>query len=208
MTLARWCAVAVGAAFAVGVAGWVDHSLAQVKALAPPVVQLPLDSMYTTSEQEGVKRLTFTRGTPAEKAELTLRKQATSFGLSSVFLVRGRDIGDAVRATEKAFTLGFGAETPIDPDQGRREEGVWLVAYFGVTASSPPQWVVRGVERAGTRFRVRVGRPNRENGASADLFPYFAWVPVGPLSAGAYTLEIIDAAGGDILVGRVVRVAE
>ena len=111
-------------------------------------------------------------------------------------------VADAVRATGVAFNSAVGAGQPISADQLEKDERIWVVAYFGVSGSSPEAWVVTDVERAGGRVRLSF----RYNGAETDdLKPYFVWAPLGPLGAGTYTLELYDAGGREVVLSRTVR---
>jgi hypothetical protein len=68
-------------------------------------VQVPLARVFVTGKQKGLPCV-FGRDVVDGRELDELRKRASRVGLSNVFLVRGRGIGDAVRATADAFNSG------------------------------------------------------------------------------------------------------
>ena len=74
-----------------------------------------------------------------------------------------------------------------------------------VSGSDPEAWVVKGVERSGNKVRVsffkRLAR-------TKDLQPYFAWVPLGTLEGGTYTLELFEAGDQEVKLARTVSVGK
>src|SRR5262249_28898214 len=129
-------------------ASWGTAGLVVAVAFAPGTAQvrdkgaepqpIPLDSVYVTSEQKGSKRVATGGGDFGRKALEALRERARRVGLSNVFLVRGATIQEAVEATSVAYDVGLGGSEPISADQLKKDERVWVVAYFGLSGSSPP----------------------------------------------------------------------
>jgi hypothetical protein len=120
-------------------------------------------------------------------------------GASSVFLVRGKDLTEAVRATWEIQTAGARADVPVTAGRQPSKAPHWLVIYFGVSGSSPPQWLVRSVEVRGKTIRVSYNRGKAETN---DEHPYYLWVPLGQLAAGNYTLELFDADAWEVTLMR------
>jgi hypothetical protein len=164
---------------------------------------IPLDSVYVTSEQKGLKRVAVGQGNFDQPVLEDLARRSIKAGLSNVFLVRGAEIGDAVRATRLAFDSGLGASEPIPADRAQADKAVWLVAFFGVSGSSPPAWEVKGVERSGQRVRVSFAASPAD---SNDRHPYFAWVLLGAAEPGVYTLELFDVNVKEAVLSRRVAV--
>jgi hypothetical protein len=189
----------VPAAVIVGLAGWVCVSGAEEGR------QIPLESIYSTTGQKGLKALKMRLDEP-QGQELQGIARGYRGGASDVFLVRGKDIAAAVKAARQAFTAGQSADGPVIPDAASRAAPLWVVAYLGSAGSSPPAWLVHSVEVKGQMVRVTFRKPKRF-GSTRDLHPYFLWVPLGKVEAGTYTLELFDADKEEVTFLRRVAVA-
>jgi hypothetical protein len=124
-----------------------------------------------------------------------IRRDFTS-GLTNVFLVRGKDINEAVRAASSAM-VGFsgGGGYPVAPKEGEwppatESRQLWLVAYLGAGHSGTNASVpIQSVEREGKTIRLAYCYRSNQN---KDMMPYIFWVPLGEMEKGTYTLELFD----------------
>jgi hypothetical protein len=152
--------------------------------------QIPLESIYSTSRQEGLKRFDQAHG---DQGFRDLYQRSTGMGASNVFLARGDDIVAAVKATWLVFMAGHPADSPVAFDRDSRSDHYWLVAYLGVAGSSPLAWRVESVQVDAAKVRINYRRGTSE---TDDELPYFLWAPLGKLSAGPMALELHDAENG------------
>ena len=148
--------------------------------------KIPLNSIYTTSEQKGLKAVDEALRQSSKPLEELIERSVT-MGASNVFLVRGNDVAGAVQATRQVFT-GSSVDEPVPLDQRSEPDSFWVVAYFGISGSGEA-WLVRSVEVTGKEVRITFKKGVSENN---DEHPYFAWVPIGKLDPGTYTLELFD----------------
>jgi hypothetical protein len=112
-----------------------------------------------------------------------------------VFLVRGKDINEAVRAASSAMVGFSGGGYPVAPKEGEwppptESRQLWLVAYLGsgpsgTNAAAP----IQSVEREGKAIRLAYRYRGNEH---KDMMPYIFWVPLGEMEKGTYTLELFD----------------
>src|SRR5262245_42854606 len=66
--------------------------------------KIPLDAIYSTSQQKGLKLIDQGQGDEGFREEMReLYQQSIKMGASNIFLVRGDDIGSAVKATWSVF---------------------------------------------------------------------------------------------------------
>jgi hypothetical protein len=146
---------------------------AQVKPSAdsPKPKAIPLDTAYNWNEQQGLKTV---HGVDYDTDKLY--KSFLENGLSNIYLVRGRDIKEALAATLYAMKGGTGVENGVrvHHDDKNPAKALWLVAYLGKGQSTPLLFEFTGVERDGNRFRVGY-RYTRPGGGSDDLKPYPLW---------------------------------
>jgi hypothetical protein len=159
---------------------------------------IPLESVYSTSQQPGLKHVTHAmkadgnRWVPLEPYGHFLQRIRSDFssGLTNVFLVRGKDITQAVRATSMAMPGNSGGGYPVLPEDGSEPTQLWLVAYLGRSSSGTDAEVpIQSVEREGKTIRLAY-RYHRN--ANQDMMPYIFWVPLGEMKKGTYTLELFD----------------
>ncbi len=171
-----------------------------------PVRRIPLKEIYTTFDGNRLKHL------PSGTAEDWRRIYREYNGGANVFLVSGRDIEAAVRATRYALT---GASAPMGdkpvppPDSGAppAPSQLWLVACLGTSGSSPPLWRVSAVELAGSIVRLSYSQ-RRDGFSSMDACRYFLWVPLGQPTQGTYSLEMYDADEQQVALLRRVTVTD
>jgi hypothetical protein len=164
-----------------------------------------LGSIYSTSRQKGLKLVDQGQGDQAFRLQIReLQQQAVKMGASNVFLVRGDDIAAAVKATWKVFAGGYPATEPVSFDQQHKSEKLWLVAYLGVAGSVPPAWLVHEAQVQNNALRLVFQRSMSE---TDDEHPYFVWVPIEPLKAQDYTVELFDKQRKEIILYRKVTVS-
>lgn len=157
---------------------------------------VPLDSVYGTSGQKEIKRLstatdgagTYVDPAGADLVEIMkLDKKA-----ETCFLVNGKDVASAVKASVAGFAKG--------PPTATEKEPVWLSVYFGITGSSPPAYLVQSVEIRGNTIRLSY---RKGLAVSADIHQYYAYAPLGKLAAGEYTLELFETESKEITKTKV-----
>lgn len=183
------------------------NSLSQPTADEKPAKEkstpIPLDSIYSTSVQKGLRRLPRPAGRELRNALDELHVALVHMDISNVFLARGGDIQEAVKATERAFTWGQPVEQPVTPEDRVKPETIWLVAYLGVASSVPSYWLVQSAEVRGNTVRITYAR----GGAfTPDSREYLYWVPLGKLGVGSYCLELFDADQNAVTLMRRVSV--
>ena len=176
---------------------------------------IPLESSYSTSGQKGLRLVGsgyFLQDDGTKKylepcgSELeAISREAGSVGASNVFLVRGNDIAGAVRATRWVFTGGRSADVSTLADAEAKQAPVWAVVYFGRAPSEPPVWLIRAVELKAKTMRVTF---LKRQGDVRESQQYFAWIPLGNVEPGVYTLELFDAEKKDAVLVRRVTIPE
>lgn len=178
-------------------------AMAQGKAQpdTPKPQEIPLASAYSSTKEDGPKEIRLGAKEYDRRVVDAIHEATTNHGLSNIFMVRGRDIHDALFSTKTAFTTSAGVDGPLLGNEDRPSDHVWVVAFLG--SSGTGRMSFTAVERAGTRNRVSftfnaVGGPD-------DLVPYLLWVPVGKLELANYTLELYDAKAKQIVLTRLVR---
>ncbi len=160
---------------------------------------IPLKSIYSTNGQDGLQIL---KSRLEEPYGQDLQEMSRSLqGASNVFLVRGKDIAAAVRATRLIFMSGRSADVPVQPEDGLMNDHVWLVAYFGIAGSGPPAWTIKSVDVKDKCIQVRYTKPQLEEGTT-DIHQYFVWIPLQKLTEGTYTLELIDEGKEEVMLQR------
>jgi hypothetical protein len=165
----------------------------------PKVRKIPVESIYSTTPQEGqhLQRVRLDRSQPYyEDLHRWLRvRDWGPPGASNVILVRGKDFPTAVKAAYKVFCCALGADEPghdCEPRPiGAKPEPIWLVAYLGIAGSEPPLWLIDSVEQEGKTIRLNYWAQSA-GGRSKDLHEYLIWVPLGTLEEGTYSLELFN----------------
>ena len=79
-----------------------------------------------------------------------------------------------------------------------------MVVYFGV-ADVADTFIVKSAEKKGRAFRVAYEFDQSEVSLKAR-HQHFAWVPLGRLQPGVYTLELFDAKAMEVTLMRRVTV--
>lgn len=151
-----------------------------------------------------------------EQYQSILRSVAHS-GVSNVFLVRGKDLREAMDFTTWAYnernTHNARANETLPPwrdhlpepgkPAGRSYADVWVVAHLG--SSSSDRWSINSVERTGTRIRVSYVDHGPVRG---DIEPYILWAPLGQLPGGKYAVELYEVNAEEVKLTRTVRVEQ
>src|SRR5262245_25918428 len=165
---------------------------------------VPLDSIYYTFRQKGVKP--FSQRDVEEKYHIILKElfqTATGMGASNVFMVRGDSISEAVDATWFVFCRSEPARQATPPPRMSKSDKFWLVAYLG-THGSHGEWLRKSAQISGKKIRLTYYN-GRKGAILLDMRPYLAWVPLGNLEPGAYTLELFDEQENEVnLMRRVI----
>lgn len=170
----------------------------------PPAKQIPLGEVYANFDGKGLKHL------PAEVIKDLGQISRDHRGPSNLFLVSGRDIEAAVKATRHALT---GASAPIEdkvispPGGDAPSAPLWLVAYLGAAWSSPPAWRVHAIERTGETIRLTYSKMSGHNFHSADIHIFLVWAPLGQPPRGMCSLELYDMDRQQVTLIRRVTVA-
>jgi hypothetical protein len=156
--------------------------------------QIELSQIYATNGQKGLKEL------PENKDWEAIRTKST-YGASNVFLLRGKDVDEAIKATRLIILAGGRGDSIEEEVQGQ----AWMVLSWGVGSSSPPKWTIHSVEKSEKSIRVHY----REHKAfTDDIHHYYAWVPLGSLKPGKYTLEVWSHDTGEKMLQRLCKVLE
>jgi RNA polymerase sigma factor (sigma-70 family) len=173
---------------------------------------LPLDSLYGTTRQKQIQTVTagFNFGPDGKKQYvkpyglyLELLQGGGRHGASNVFLVRGKDIGQAVQATWEVCARFARVDAPAVADRQAAQAPLWAVAFFGMAGSEPPEWLVKSVEVKAKTVRIRYTKgQSRTN----DEHQYYLWVPLGRPGPGTFTLELFDTERNEVTLMRRVRV--
>lgn len=170
---------------------------------------IPLAEMLTTSGQSGLKQVreVFRDEEPNKSTNGYLRKIfEASPGASSVFLVDAETLPEAISASASVFVGARLAGSPVPVNKQNATRGnLWLVAHLGTAPSDPMRWVVESVGVDGDKIRLTYREPQSLIG-TADSYPYFYWVPLGRLAAGAYEVELFDAGENAVTLMRRVKV--
>jgi hypothetical protein len=168
---------------------------------------IPLESTYATTGQKNVQTirsdLEATYGKDLDK----IYEKVSDTSLSHIFIVRGEDLNQAIKATRRAFTSSQRGDRVIESDDNSAAAQCWVVAYLGSGSSTPPAWEVRWVKVKGQIVQLAVSEPKRKI-ASADWHTYLVWVPLGKLEPDTYSLELIDAEKMEVTLMRRVTVQD
>lgn len=167
------------------------------------VKTIPLESIYSTSQQKGLIRVDQGLKNKDFRNEFYTRTVRT--GASNIFLVRGDSIEEAVKATWLVFVGGHPVSQPVSADLQSKSEQYWLVGYLGAAGSDPPAWLVVSAQKVGKKVRLTYTRKGSE---TDDTWPYFDWVPLGKLEPGTYTAELFDDNLQEAVLSRRILVAK
>lgn len=166
------------------------------------VKKVPLDSVYATTGQKDVKRISTAMdgGKYVDPAGAELVKLMRDLKQGGIALVEGKDVAAAVGASAGLFGRGMAQEKLTVP----KDAQVWAAVYFGTNGSGPPAYQVKQIDLKGRTLRIGYAK---QPAVTADVHQYLAWIPIGKASAGEYTLELYDVAGKVAAVKRTVTVA-
>jgi hypothetical protein len=158
---------------------------------------IPLEEIYTTTAQKGMKWAWHRKDAHDNIRELVGKlSRYGNIGASNIFLVRGRDFDEAVRATHRVFYGSMGVDTPVLPEQLSKSKPLWLVAYFGLAQSGPQEWQITSVTVEDRNIRVEFVRADHyseeSDPSTGDVTGYLFWIRVGELGLGNYALALFD----------------
>ncbi len=173
---------------------------------------IPLSEIVTTSPQKGLQQVrdALQQENAALKSEATdgyLRQiQSISNGSSNAFLVDAINTSDSIAASLSILVGWRSANTPAPVNTTKPKRGShWLVAYLGSGPSTPTWWNVESVSATKSTVTLTYKR-SKPSPATADVHPYFYWVPLGKLDPGPYEVQLLDADRGVISLMRRVEV--
>lgn len=152
---------------------------------ADEVKQIPLGAIYTTTHQKETRDLwTHLKDLPPGGVYgEPLRSERV------VFLVNGKELNEAVRASRSFLVPADKAEAPAQTNG----EDIWVGAHIGSRGSQPPAYRVLAVEVEGRTVRV-IYETVKTTWSTMDYYSYLVWAPLGSLPAGDYRLELYDVA--------------
>ena len=160
---------------------------------------IPLDTVYASFNQEGLKPL----DAEVETDGLAQVLGAVRESPQQIVLCVGIDLASAVRGAELGFATPDEATLPVT---GSTSDTLWLAAYLGSDGSVPSAFRVRAIEVNGKTLRIDYER-DKSPVRSADLRSYLIFVPLGRVEAGVYTIELFDAAAERVTRSRTLRVS-
>jgi len=162
---------------------------------AEAVQNIPLEQVHSFSSQDGISHI-----------EKDYNLQVEVLGPSTILIVRGETLDEAVWETRAILQKGEPADRlSLASEQGKRESA-WLCAYIGMAGSDPPQWVVQSVERKDNTIRFVYGKPVDLFVVTRDRECYCYWIPLGQLDSGTYVLEMWNSDRREWTVRRQVEV--
>ncbi len=220
--------VAIGIAVAVGFgAGWfVGHKpatkpeetpqpqaqQANVPVMPPPrepditqlakptrdVVRIPLDKVYTTSRQKGLKPLPEPPDKNWEASWKPLFRMLDNTWLSNTFLVVSPDIYGAMNETRSRYET-LNRSHPLDIDDPRTSDLdvgptlVWLFVFLG-SGAEDEGWTLQDVEVQASKISVRVqGYQAAEGGFGFSTRRGQAWwVPIPRPAPRSHVVIVIE----------------
>ncbi|MCI0642855.1 MAG: hypothetical protein L0Y72_09350 [Gemmataceae bacterium] len=162
--------------------------------------RIPLDLVYSTNQQGELQEVPWID-------DLTKLTTDSQNGASNTFLVEGKDIRGAIKATREVV-FGFGRADELALTMRDENRKIWMVVFFGFHASNPIRWRIDSVHESPTRVRINYSLPERPFAQTLDMHPYYVWVPLRNLKEGKLALEIADVQTGEIVLMRQVTVRE
>jgi hypothetical protein len=159
---------------------------------------ITLSAIVTTSPQKGLQNVRDVlqqkgNSQEPEAADGYLRQLLSgSNGSSNVFLVDATTIHDALAASFNILVGSRSADTPATVNTAKPFRGShWLVAYLGAGPSTPTWWTIESVELEKNKVILSY-RPSKPSPATADVRPYYYWIPLGTLDPGTYELQLVN----------------
>jgi len=130
-----------------------------------------------------------------------------------VFLVRGNDIQTAIQAASRHFNATGKVDVPFSSSKEAKDREFWLLVYFGQARSEPPPWTITSAVKGEGFVKVAFEPPPKlpkgfVRRVTLDLIHHLHWIPLGGLSPGRYTLQVIDMTSGDVYMSRKMLVSE
>jgi hypothetical protein len=119
---------------------------------------IPLESVYCTIPQKGLRHLKLEYRLDAKKRKMYLQPYGQSLntlvnekklGASEIFFVRGRDIADSI-----SRSVGRYPAPSSTPKDGDATEHYWLVAYLGIDHKHNPKCALRSIAVEGNKVIV------------------------------------------------------
>lgn len=162
---------------------------------------IPLESVYFTGPQAGVRSLPSEPGDRASKLFLALSTKTKGIGASTAFLASGKDLEAAMSSSLSVLTEGRRADHLLAAPDEPRVQPRWLVAYLG--SGEDGAYKLVSVSHRENCFRVTYARL-----AKAENRQHFIFCPLGPLGPGEYFLELCEADSGEITLMRRVRIGK
>jgi hypothetical protein len=148
---------------------------------------ISLSSVFVSSDQKGLQHA---RGDVDDEA---WREFIHFRAPPNIFFVRGKGISEVV-----AESIRFRTGQPEGP--------VWLAVFFGYSHSTPVEWTIESIQRTRGKVSVNFRLPEPGQVRTADVSPYWAWIPLDQVAPGPYVLELIDSRTGEITLMRRVEV--
>ena len=143
--------------------------------------EIPLASIHATFNQTGLR--------PGQNGPMANVEQGFARQLVMGF-AWAADFDELTKTKFLAVPTDDGVPEFAQPANGKTQ--LWAGVYFGSTGSSPPQFVIDAVKVLPGAFEVRYHKAP-PGIMTRDLRPYAAWLPLGKLAAGGYTLRMVEA---------------
>ncbi len=164
----------------------------------PPATQpteIPLKSIYSTSHQADLH--------PAPNAP---QINVGDGGGPVIFgFTWGKDF-DALSNSKLIPLVATDSSALVLDRPADDQSQLWAVVYFGSMGSQPPQVIIDSVKiGADGNFTVNF-HPVVGGISTMDLYPYIAWIPLGPLPAGKYSVSLVR--GGETVIDRKFSIAD
>ena len=154
---------------------------AQVLCAQTPPIEIPLQKIHVSFRQPGLQL------SPNGPAVIPGRNGNAPAVMGLTWAV------DFDELTKLKLTSPSG-DAPLElAGVAKAEAELWAGVYFGSTGSTPPQFAIDSVQVHSTGL-IELRYHRAPAGImTMDLRPYFAWLPLGKLAAGNYTLRLVEA---------------
>jgi hypothetical protein len=155
---------------------------------------IPLSTAYATFNQQGIKSADDATGGEDLAQVLSAIREAPP----QIVLCVGTDMIAAVKSATPSFSVSGESVLVV---AGSTSEKIWVAAYLGTDGSIPPAYRIHAVELRDKTIRIVYER-DQSPARSCDLHAYLVWVPIGPIEAGSYTVELFDKAVDGVTATR------
>jgi hypothetical protein len=154
------------------------------------VRRFPLDCIYSTSVQKGLKAMERDQRVLNHLSSL---RRAPCEPSPYVKLVRANDLAEAM--TWKA-----------EANDGSIAKPIWLVAYLGFSAANSAAWVLESATLERQTIRLVC---HHDDGLekTRNTQKYYYWMPIGELEAGWYTVAVYDSKAKTLVLSCKANVA-